>query len=79
MPNYKYSGLNHSTMTLEEVLFVKELVPNIIRSQGGITIWLESSETTIGGISIKDSVGFTVGRIDPNGNFHMRGDIIKDL
>ena len=66
-------------MGLEDVLFVKELVPQTIRSQGGITVTLEASQTTAGGWTFKDSDGFAVARIDPNGNLHMRGDILKDL
>ena len=66
-------------MTLEDVLFVKELVPKIIRGQGDIEVFLSTSEATTGGWIFKDSTGFTILRIDSSGNIHMRGDVIKDL
>jgi len=66
-------------MTLEDVLFVKELVPKNIIAQGNITVQFDTSEATTGGWVFKDSDGFTVARIDSSGNLHMRGNVIKDL
>jgi len=66
-------------MALEEVLFVRELIPKTIRAQGNITIVLDTQNQTTGGVVIKDSVGFTVARIDSSGNFHMKGNVLKDL
>lgn len=66
-------------MTLEDVLFVKELVPKLIRAQGNVTFQFDTSEATTGGFLFKDSLGFTTARLDSSGNLHMRGDVIKDL
>ena len=78
MPDNKYTGLI-ILMTLEEVLFVKELVPKNIIAQGNITVQFDSSSATTGGFVFKDSTGFTILRIDSSGNIHMRGDVLKDL
>lgn len=66
-------------MALEEVLFVKELIPKKIVAQGNITVQFDTSEATTGGWVFNDSTGFAILRIDSSGNIHMRGDVIKDL
>lgn len=42
-------------------------------------IVIDANQTDSGGIPFKDNYGFIIARLDPNGNFHIRGDIKKDL
>ena len=66
-------------MPSEQVLVVNELVAKKIILQGDLEFVINTERQTSGGIVFKDSVGFTIARIDSSGNLHIRGNVLKDL